>query len=142
MVSADEDQVPIYPLNAIASKLSEQLKSRGFPCHFVVRAPGRVNLIGEHIDYNGYAVLPMALEQSVYLAVAVQPAGDSIVLSSSNPECVTSTVSIAEALEFGSKCPPDSVQWFHYPLCAYHGIADYVKENQLVSTFELLVTVF
>ena len=35
---------------------------------FTVRAPGRINLIGEHTDYNGGFVLPAALEQQVVMA--------------------------------------------------------------------------
>lgn len=36
----------------------------------------RVNLIGEHIDYCGYAVCPMALEQDIILAVGGNREGD------------------------------------------------------------------
>ena len=33
-----------------------------------VRAPGRVNLLGEHVDYNEGPVLPAAIDRAVYLA--------------------------------------------------------------------------
>ncbi|MFO8173279.1 MAG: galactokinase [Longimicrobiales bacterium] len=46
------------------------------PTHYT-RAPGRVNLVGEHTDYNGLPVLPMALEQEV--RVFFRPRADAVI---------------------------------------------------------------
>jgi galactokinase len=62
--------------------LSKQI-SESFIKHFgnkpslIVRAPGRVNLIGEHTDYNDGFVLPMAIDRAIW--IAVRPRIDRIV---------------------------------------------------------------
>ncbi len=58
-------------LGAIRSAFAEHYWK---PVERVVRAPGRVNLIGEHTDYNQGYVLPMDIERDVLVAIA--PRGD------------------------------------------------------------------
>ncbi|KAH7711371.1 Galactokinase [Aphelenchoides avenae] len=44
-------------------------KAFGSAPEWIVRCPGRVNIIGEHIDYSDYSVLPMAIRDSMYVVV-------------------------------------------------------------------------
>jgi galactokinase len=57
------------------------IKRFGQPPELLVRAPGRVNLIGEHTDYNDGFVLPMAIDRAVW--IALRPRSDRRVLISS-----------------------------------------------------------
>ena len=56
-------------LAIVRAAFTERFKSEAR----VVRAPGRVNLIGEHTDYNDGFVLPMAIERDVLVAFAPRP---------------------------------------------------------------------
>jgi galactokinase len=57
---------PAVLLDALLDRFPE---ARGGPVH-VVRAPGRVNLIGEHTDYNEGLVMPAAIDREIRVAFA------------------------------------------------------------------------
>jgi galactokinase len=54
----------------------------------IFRAPGRVNLIGEHTDYNDGFVMPAAVGFSTYVAIAKRPDRKLLIYSEEFPEHV------------------------------------------------------
>ncbi|XP_076248977.1 N-acetylgalactosamine kinase [Calliopsis andreniformis] len=86
---------------------------------FFVRVPGRVNLIGEHIDYCGYAVFPMAIEQDILVAVALSK-DDDIRLTNLDPKYKDFRCSFKDV----SACIKDvgsGPEWYEYFLCGVKG---------------------
>lgn len=61
----------LTPMSADLRRLQDHFRATyGRPPHVVAEAPGRVNLIGEHTDYNGGFVLPIAIDRTVAVAAA------------------------------------------------------------------------
>jgi galactokinase len=60
-------------MSAAARATSEFRLRFGANPTLLVRAPGRVNLIGEHTDYNDGWVLPMAIDRDVSIALRARP---------------------------------------------------------------------
>jgi len=72
---------------------------------FIVRAPGRINLIGEHTDYNNGFVLPAAIDKAIYFAVA--PRTDRL--------CKLYAADLDDAYEFSVDKPlKSSKSWANY----------------------------
>ncbi|XP_075431753.1 N-acetylgalactosamine kinase [Ascaphus truei] len=106
--------------NARLLKLKEMFIAKyGSAPTFYARAPGRVNLIGEHIDYCGYAVLPMAIEQDIL--AAVQTVNTQVVqLSNTNPSYLDFSVNVKN-IQIDKTKP----LWHNYFLCGLKGIQDH-----------------
>ncbi|EDV28739.1 uncharacterized protein TRIADDRAFT_51952 [Trichoplax adhaerens] len=112
----------IYPGSSQAANERYRMMNKMFteklnvkPQYFA-RAPGRVNIIGEHIDYCGYGVFPMALEQDIVIAVAVNQDQKLRIFNTNEQfksfECDCNDVKI------------DGINWYHYFLCGYKGICE------------------
>jgi galactokinase len=68
---ADDAAAPITSSGAVTvRRLKALFAERYGPTPAIYRAPGRVNLIGEHTDYNDGFVMPAALDVYTYVAVS------------------------------------------------------------------------
>ncbi len=63
-------------MNKIASAVLEAFQNRFPGKPNVYYSPGRINLIGEHIDYNSGYVMPAAIDKGIYYAVAPNNTGN------------------------------------------------------------------
>ena len=72
-----------YERNLIPALLQQAFQDRFGNRPHLYRAPGRVNLIGEHTDYNDGFVMPTAVEFATWAAVAPR-AGRTLVVHSEN----------------------------------------------------------
>jgi galactokinase len=91
-----------------ALQLVEDFRKRFGTPSTIYRAPGRVNLIGEHTDYNDGFVLPAAIGFCCWVAAA---RGDDrkLVIHSEN---FNETVEV----RLDSLAPPGKKHWANYPL--------------------------
>ncbi len=86
----------------------------------VIRAPGRVNLIGEHTDYNGLPVLPIAIDREIRLEIS--PRDDSqVILVNKDRRFAPRSFS----LDHGERLIPYELgDWGNYVKAGLQGIMD------------------
>ncbi|CRL03771.1 CLUMA_CG016182, isoform A [Clunio marinus] len=95
---------------------------------FFVKVPGRVNLIGEHVDYSGFPVCPMALSQNILLAVATSPNNDDIIHLKNMQSKYKSFKCSIDHIKIELPKPGTYPGWHNYFLCGVKGILDYIHK--------------
>jgi galactokinase len=89
-----------------------QEKFGSAPMH-VARAPGRVNLLGEHVDYNDGFVLPAAIDRATYIAFSPSDSGQTrLVAADFDQEASFSSQTIPSKIQTDSSPLPE---WAQYP---------------------------
>ena len=96
---------------------------------FVIASPGRINLIGEHVDYNSGFVLPAAIDK--YMYVAVSKRNDSHILLHAADLYQNYQTNLDAPLQ------PSSSGWPNYVLGVVH---DLLEAGYSVSGFNMLIT--
>lgn len=106
--------------SARAAKLAAQIRERAGDNAriFAARAPGRVNLIGEHTDYSNLPVLPVAIDRSTIVVAAVNATGE-IELTNADAAWPSRRFAIER------KIPPyETGDWANYVKAAIQGVLD------------------
>src|SRR5215203_1898261 len=102
--------------NEIFKEVKEKFRKRFNEEPALFRSPGRVNIIGEHTDYNNGFVLPAAIDKAIYVGITKRD-DDQVFLYSEEfkEEHKTDLVTIA----------PTEKQWPNYIL----GVVDQLQKR-------------
>jgi len=92
------------------------VRAYGRPPQWIAAAPGRVNVIGEHTDYNDGFVFPMAIDR--YTVIAAAPAVDGEVQLRTTTGSEPATINLSQPFK-----PAPKGTWFNYPLGVIAGFA-------------------
>ena len=96
------------------------------PAH-IARAPGRVNLLGEHVDYNDGLVMPAAIDRATYIAFSPTDSSQAtLVAADLNQRASFSPQTIPSKTQTDSSALPD---WAQYPA----GVMWALLEEQLAT---------
>jgi galactokinase len=120
-------------LNELAGQTAQQFaKIYGRPPAWIAAAPGRVNLIGEHTDYNDGFVFPMAIERYTVIAADRAAAGGKQVRLSSTISDQPVVVDLSRPLQ-----PLPKGEWANYPVGV---IAGFQARGLKLDGFDALVS--
>ncbi len=100
------------------------------PPQWLAAAPGRVNVIGEHTDYNDGFVFPMAIERYTVIAGAPATSGSTVRLRSTAGE-TPATIDLSQPL-----APAKKGSWFNYPLGVLVG---FQSRGGKIAAFDALI---
>ena len=97
-------------LQDLASHVSSEFeKLYGRPPRWIAAAPGRVNIIGEHTDYNDGFVLPMAIEYYSVMAADRPVDGWEVITLRSTLEAEVATIDLTRPVRLAAP------KWGNYP---------------------------
>jgi N-acetylgalactosamine kinase len=92
---------------------------------FAASAPGRVNLIGEHTDYSGLPVLPVAIDRSTIVVAAANTTGE-IEVANVNPAWPSRRFAIERQIP-----PYETGDWANYVKAAIQGVINHFPARNL-----------
>lgn len=106
-------------LNELSAALEQQFtKTYGRSPRWIAAAPGRVNVIGEHTDYNDGFVLPMAIDRYTVIAAAPSSNGAKTIQLRSTAGEGAARIDLGQPLK-----PSPKGTWSNYPVGVVAGFA-------------------